>query len=112
MYAAEIFDGDILVVDKSVEAQHGHIVVVFVNGECLVKRLHKRGKRVALIAENPAYPPIDVTQEMEVVVWGVVIEQWRFQYNEVRPHSAQGYLTPAQYVQNQSGNDREAIRLT
>jgi len=41
----------------------------------------------------------------------VVIEQWRRHYNEVRPHSALGYLTPAQYVQNQSGNDHEAIRL-
>lgn len=41
----------------------------------------------------------------------VVIEQWRQHYNEVRPHSALGYLTPAQYVQNQSGNDREAMLL-
>ena len=77
MQGAEIFDGDILVVDKSVEAQHGHIVVAFVNGERLVKRLHKRGKRVALIAENPAYPAIDVTQEMEVVVWGVVVGKFK-----------------------------------
>tara|TARA_R110001583_G_scaffold191912_2_gene357809 strand:- start:1719 stop:1961 length:243 start_codon:yes stop_codon:yes gene_type:complete len=77
MQGAEIFDGDILVVDKSVEAQHGHIVVAFVNGERLVKRLHKRGKRVALIAENSAYPAIDVTQEMEVVVWGVVVGKFK-----------------------------------
>jgi putative transposase len=41
-----------------------------------------------------------------------ITEQWRRHYNEVRPHSAQGYLTPAQYVRNQSGNDRKAIRLT
>ncbi len=39
----------------------------------------------------------------------VVIEQWRRHYNEVRPHSALGYLTPAQYVQNPSGNDHQAI---
>ena len=77
MQGAEIFDGDILVVDKSVEVQHGHIVVAFVNGERLVKRLHKRGKRVALIAENPAYPAIDVTHEMEVVVWGVVVGKFK-----------------------------------
>ena len=40
----------------------------------------------------------------------VVIEQWRCHYNEVQPHSAQGYLIPAQYIQNQPGNDRGAIR--
>ncbi len=77
MQGAEIFDGDILVVDKSVEAQHGHIVVAFVNGERLVKRLHKRSQHVALIAEHPAYPAIDVTPEMEVVVWGVVVGKFK-----------------------------------
>jgi DNA polymerase V len=43
---AEIFDGDILVVDRSVRARHGHIVIAFVNGERLVKRLHRRSGRV------------------------------------------------------------------
>lgn len=77
MQGAEIFDGDILVVDKSVEPQHGHIVVAFVDGERLVKRLYKRGGRVALIAENPAYPPIQVTGEMEMIVWGVVVGKFK-----------------------------------
>ncbi|WP_240498706.1 LexA family protein [Thauera propionica] len=77
MQGAEIFDGDILVVDKSVEPQHGHIVVAFVDGERLVKRLYKRGGCVALIAENPAYPPIHVTGEMEMVVWGVVVGKFK-----------------------------------
>lgn len=39
----------------------------------------------------------------------VVIEQWPQHYNEVRPHSALGYLTPAQFIRNPSGNHREAI---
>lgn len=77
MQGAEIFDGDILVVDKSVEPQHGHIVVAFVDGERLVKRLYKRGGRVALIAENPDYPHIQVTGEMEMVVWGVVVGKFK-----------------------------------
>lgn len=77
MQGAEIFDGDILVVDKSVEPQHGHIVVAFVDGERLVKRLYKRGGRVALVAENPAYPTIEVTGEMEMVVWGVVVGKFK-----------------------------------
>lgn len=77
MQGAEIFDGDILVVDKSVEPQHGHIVVAFVDGERLVKRLYKRGSRVALVAENPVYPTIEVTGEMEMVVWGVVVGKFK-----------------------------------
>ena len=54
MQGAEIFDGDILVVDRSIRARHGHIVIAFINGERLVKRLYRRGGRVALVAENPA----------------------------------------------------------
>ena len=42
-----------------------------------MKRLHKRGARVALIAENPAYPAINGTPEMEVVVWGVVVGKFK-----------------------------------
>lgn len=73
MQGAEIFDGDVLVVDKSLEPQHGHIVVAFVDGERLAKRLYKRGARVALVAENPAYPSIEAGKDMKVVIWGVVV---------------------------------------
>ena len=74
---AEIFDGDILVVDRSIKAMHGHIVIAFVDGERLVKRLHHRDDRVALVAENPAYPTIDIRGDMELVVWGVVIGKFK-----------------------------------
>jgi DNA polymerase V len=77
MQGAEIFDGDILVVDKSVEPAHGHIVVAFVSGERLVKRLHKRDGRVSLVAENPKYPAITVTEAMEVLIWGVVVGKFK-----------------------------------
>ncbi len=77
MQGAEIFDGDILVVDRSVKAGHGDIVVAFVDGERLVKRLHNRSGRVALVAENPAYPTIDICGDMELVVWGVVIGKFK-----------------------------------
>ncbi|WP_051018827.1 LexA family protein [Thauera sp. 27] len=73
MQDAQIFDGDILVVDRSIEACHGHIVVAFVNGERLVKRLYRRGGRVALLAENKAYPPLVLTEGAEMEIWGVVI---------------------------------------
>lgn len=77
MEGAEIFEGDVLVVDKSVEAQHGHIVVAFVNGERLVKRLHCRNGKVALIAENPKYPPLVIKEGVELIVWGVVIGKFK-----------------------------------
>ena len=77
MQGAEIFDGDILVVDRSVKAGHGHIVIAFVNGERLVKRLYHRDGRVALVAENLAYPTIDIRGDMELVIWGVVIGKFK-----------------------------------
>lgn len=77
MEGAEIFAGDILVVDKSIRPRHGHIVVAFVDGERLVKRLYNRTGRTALIAENPAYPTLEIREEMELVVWGVVTDKFK-----------------------------------
>jgi DNA polymerase V len=77
MQGADIFDGDILVVDKSIPARHGHIVVAFVSGERLVKRLCRQGGAISLVAENPSYPAIDITEEMEMTVWGVVIGKFK-----------------------------------
>jgi DNA polymerase V len=77
MQGAEIFDGDVLVVDRSIKAQHGHIVVAFVDGDRLVKRLHCRNGRVALIAENPIFPPLEIQDGMELVVWGTVVGKFK-----------------------------------
>jgi len=77
MEGAEIFDGDILVVDKSVRPRHGHIVIAFVDGERLVKRLYRRAGRVALLAENPLYPTLEIQDEMELIVWGVVTGKFK-----------------------------------
>ena len=77
MQGAGILDGDILVVDRSVTPQHGHIVVAFINGERLVKRLHKRAERIALLAENPDYPALELTGDLELVIWGVVIGKFQ-----------------------------------
>jgi DNA polymerase V len=77
MEGAEIFDGDILVVDKSVTPAHGHVVVAFVNGERLVKRLHHRAGRVALVAENRRYPALEFQEGKELHVWGVVIGKFK-----------------------------------
>ena len=77
MQGAEIFDGDILVVNKSVRPRHGHIVVAFVDGQRLVKRLFRREGRVALVAENPNYPTLDIGEEQELQVWGVVVGKFK-----------------------------------
>lgn len=77
MEGADIFDGDILVVDKSIRPVHGHVVIAFVNNERLVKRLYSRHGRVALVAENPAYPTLDIVEGMELIIWGVVVGKFK-----------------------------------
>jgi DNA polymerase V len=67
-----IFSGDILIVDKSLEASHGKIVIAAIDGELTVKRLSCQNGCVQLHAENTAYPPIDITAEQSLVIWGVV----------------------------------------
>jgi DNA polymerase V len=72
MEGAGIFSGDVLVVDRSVEARSGLIVVAAVNGELVVKRLVQSGGRLVLHSENPAYQPIVVGESEECFIWGVV----------------------------------------
>lgn len=72
MIGAGMHSGDILVVDRSLTARDGKIVVALVGGEFTVKRLKIKGKRVHLIAENPRYAPIEITEEIDFQVWGVV----------------------------------------
>lgn len=73
MTGAGIFPGDFLVVDRSLEAQSGSIVIAAVGGELTVKRLHRAGDRHwMLIAESPRYPPITLGPEPDCMIWGVV----------------------------------------
>jgi DNA polymerase V len=72
MIKAGIHSGDILVVDKSLEAKHGKIVIAALRGELTVKRLDIRGKAVRLLAENDGYPPIEVKNSEDLHIWGVV----------------------------------------
>lgn len=72
MRDAGIFPGDMLVVDKSLEAGDGNIVIAVVNGEFTVKRLFRRNGRVELRADNPRFPPIRIADGDELDIWGVV----------------------------------------
>jgi len=58
MVNAAILDGDLVLVRPRVEANNGDIVVALIDDEATVKRFHREGNRVELIAENPAYEPI------------------------------------------------------
>lgn len=72
MQGAGIYDGDLLVVDRSLNAKSGNVVVAVVDGEFTVKRLQKRGAKMWLKAENPNYPPIELHDGQELEIWGVV----------------------------------------
>ncbi|SFH41076.1 LexA family protein [Pontibacter chinhatensis] len=73
MVEANIHDGDILVIDKSLKASDGMPVVCFLDGEFTVKTFRKVGNKAYLMPANPAYKPIEVTEEMDIRVWGVVV---------------------------------------
>ncbi|TVQ96103.1 MAG: LexA family transcriptional regulator [Desulfovibrionales bacterium] len=72
MKDAGIFDGDMLVVDKSLEPVSGSVVVAIVHGELTVKTLRLRSGKAYLEPANSAYKDIEVTTEMGCEVWGVV----------------------------------------
>lgn len=73
MIGANIHDGDLLVVDRSIEPRHGHIVLAVINNEFTVKRLYRLDGVIELQAENSAYPPICLREHEELQVWGVVV---------------------------------------
>ncbi len=74
MRGAGILDGDLVVVDRSVEARPGHVVVAVVHGEMTIKRLRRLADGRALLkAEHPGYPSIIVGEEHPAEVWGVVV---------------------------------------
>lgn len=72
MVDAGIFDGDLLVVDRSVEAVNGSIVIASIHGDLTVKRLIKTEKGVWLKPENPAYKPVRIGEGSDFEIWGCV----------------------------------------
>ena len=72
MIDANIHDGDILVVDKSLEARHNDIIIAVVDGDFTVKTLYVKDDLVKLMPANPEYPEITLKHEQELNVWGVV----------------------------------------
>ncbi len=77
MVDAGIYDGDILVIDKSVELYQDAIAVCFIDGEFTLKRVHfvkEHGllKEIWLMPQNKEYKPIIVTPDNTFLIWGIV----------------------------------------
>jgi DNA polymerase V len=80
MQGAGLYDGDILVVDRSLEPKYHDIVIAVLNGEFTVKRLFRQCNLVQLRLANHRYPITTVTLDQELLIWGVVtgsIRQFR-----------------------------------
>ncbi len=76
MIDAGINDGDIAVIDRSVEAQDGDVVVAYVNNEFTIKYLdlsHKSDGYIELRPANKSYHPIRIDSTDDFEVWGVVV---------------------------------------
>lgn len=71
MKDAGIFDGDYVIVDRSIRPEHGHIVVAIVDNSFTIKYLHNQRGKVMLKAANPAFLPIVPSEGSSLEVWGV-----------------------------------------
>ena len=72
MLGAGIDDGDLLVIDKSLSPENGKIAVCFIDGDFTVKRIVKEKGKLYLKAENKKYKTIELGEENELIIWGVV----------------------------------------
>lgn len=72
MVGANIYEGDIVVVDRALEVHDDDVVVCCVNGEFNIKFVEKRGSDVYLVSANDAYPRIKVEPTDDFILWGVV----------------------------------------
>ena len=82
MEGAGIFDGDLLIIDKSLEPYEGAVAVCFIDGEFTLKRIHFEREGVKVVAvwlqpENDSYSPIKVTEENQFIIWGIVTHSVR-----------------------------------
>ena len=72
MIGAGLDDNDLLVIDRSIEPENNKIAVCFIDGEFTVKRLLIKKGKLWLQPENSEFKPIEVTNENEFIIWGIV----------------------------------------
>ena len=87
MKDAGILDGDILVIDKSLEPQNGDTAVCFIDGEFTIKYIKIEPDAVYLIPANSKFQPIKVTEENNFCIWGIVTYSIK---NHKKPHPQKG----------------------
>lgn len=71
-----IFDKDLLIIDRSLQAKNGDIVIAAVDGELTCKQIDI--KRQQLLAHNPNYPPIPLGEDQDLILEGVVVASIRY----------------------------------
>ena len=72
MVGAGLDDGDLLVIDRSLDPENGRIAVCLVDGEFTVKRIKKEKDSLYLMSENKKYKHIEIKEENELIIWGMV----------------------------------------
>jgi DNA polymerase V len=72
MMGANIHDGDLLVVDRSLNATNGCVVIAAIDGQFTVKRLEKKRGKIRLLPANPNFEPIEIKEDQELQIFGVV----------------------------------------
>lgn len=73
MCNAHILDGDLLIVDRSINAKSGSIILAILSGNFTLKYYRKKEGKIFLEAANPEFPPIAITEEMDFQIWGTVV---------------------------------------
>ena len=72
MVDSGIFDGDLLIVDRSLEVKSNSVVVAVIDGDFTVKKIKKDSGNLYLIPQNKKYKPILLENNMDFQIWGIV----------------------------------------
>lgn len=72
MIDAGVNDGDLLIIDKSLQYKNNALAVCFINGEFTLKRIKAEGGALFLVPANEDFKPIEVKEDDEFTVWGIV----------------------------------------
>ena len=72
MIGAGLENGDLLVIDRSLNPENGKIAICLLDGEFTVKRIKKERSRLYLVPENKKYEPIELKDGNELIIWGIV----------------------------------------
>ena len=72
MKGAGIDDGDIMIIDRSIEPRNNKIAVCLIDGEFTVKRIKKTKEELLLMPENSDFQPIKINEDNQLVIWGIV----------------------------------------